>query len=547
MDQLKSFSDININIEKNYIQMSALVTDQFRILNASNFIDSVQDSSNSYYVFVGLSNPGPVSGSSPAAYGFGRDSNWNTTPPNPTDNINYVNHYETTALFGKKITSANIRRVIRRVDWINGTKYEMYRPDYSVITPSPITGAMRLYDANYYVMNSEYKVYICIDNGSSGINTTGNASQDEPTFTDLEPSTAGESGDGYLWKYLYTVSPSDIIKFDSIEYITVPNDWDTTTNAQITAIRENGDSTLNNNQIKKVYIQNRGLGYTLASGQSCNIIGDGSGATVTIDVDSSGRITDTTVTSGGKNYTYGMVDLGTTTNRAEYAQLIPIIPPSKGHGFNVYSELGADKILIYARFDDSTKDFPVDSKFAQVGILKNPTVYDSTGINTSRFAATEFSSVYALKLSGTPSGSISVGDKIQQSVTGGTAIAYVASYDSETKVLKYFRDRSLYFNPSTYDQTDYIGISTSGKVLDFNSTNQISKVGGGFNASIDNTFNDNKVTISNKIINLGVTFTEGLATPEINNKSGDIIYIDNRPIVTRSSRQKEDVKIILEF
>jgi hypothetical protein len=527
--------------------MSALVTDQFRILNASNFIDSVQDSTNSYYVFVGLSNPGPVSGSSPAAYGFGRDSNWNTTPPNPTDNIDYLNHYESTALFGKKITSANIRRVIRKIDWVEGTKYEMYRPDYSVVNPSPITGAMRLYDANYYVINSDYRVYICIDNGSSGINTTGNSSQDQPTFTDLEPSRAGESGDGYIWKYLYTVSPSDIIKFDSIEYITVPNDWQTTTDSQINAVRENGDSTLNDNQLKKVYIQNRGLGYTLTSGKTCNIIGDGSGATVSLDVDTSGRITDATVTSGGKNYTYALVDLGTTGNPGIYAQLIPIIPPSKGHGFDVYRELGADKVLIYARFDDSTKDFPVDTKFSQVGILKNPTVYDSTGINTSKFTSSEFSAVYAMKFGGTPTGSISVGDKIQQSVTGGTAVGYVASYDSETKVLKYYQDRSLYFNPTTYNQTDYVGLSTSGKVLQFNSSNQVSKVGGGFNASVDSSFIGITTTISNKIINLGVQFTNGLANPEINNKSGDIIYIDNRPIVTRSSRQKEDVKIILEF
>jgi hypothetical protein len=266
--------------------MSALVTDQFRILNAKNFIDSVQDSSNSYYVFLGLSNPSDN-------IGFGRSSTWNANPPDPTDSIDYVNHYESTLLFGKKITSANIRRVVRRVDWARGTKYEMYRQDYSANTPSPITGSMRLYDVNYYVMNSDYRVYICVDNGSSGINTTGNASQDEPTFTDLEPSKAGESGDGYLWKYLYSVSPSDIIKFDSIEYITVPNDWETSTDAQITAVRQNGDCTLNDNQIKKVYIKNRGFDYSLATGQSCKILGDGSGANVVVDVDSSGRITNT--------------------------------------------------------------------------------------------------------------------------------------------------------------------------------------------------------------------------------------------------------------
>ena len=50
-------------------------------------------------------------------------------------------------------------------------------------------------------MNEDYRVYICIENGSSGTNLKGNVSLDEPTFTDLEPSRAGDSGDGYIWKY----------------------------------------------------------------------------------------------------------------------------------------------------------------------------------------------------------------------------------------------------------------------------------------------------------------------------------------------------------
>ena len=44
--------------------MAAIVTDQFRIFNTNNFISSVDDTSNSYYVFLGLPNP--------AAVGFGR-------------------------------------------------------------------------------------------------------------------------------------------------------------------------------------------------------------------------------------------------------------------------------------------------------------------------------------------------------------------------------------------------------------------------------------------------------------------------------------------
>ena len=115
-----------------------------------------------------------------------------------------------------------------------------------------MSNASRLYDANYYVINSDFRVYICIENGSSGDNPKGNVSQDEPTFTDLEPSRAGDSGDGYIWKYLFTISPSDIIKFDSTEYITVPNEWSTSTDAQIRSIREAANSDVNENQIKTV-------------------------------------------------------------------------------------------------------------------------------------------------------------------------------------------------------------------------------------------------------------------------------------------------------
>lgn len=519
--------------------MSALVTDQFRILNATNFIESVKNSSNSYYVFVGLPNP--------TVAGYGRTTTWNSNTPNPTDNVDYLNHYESTILFGKKVTSANIKRVIRKINWVSGQKYEMYRSDYSVINPSPTTNSLRLYDANYYVINSDYRVYICISNGSSGSNPKGNASQFEPTFTDLEPSTFS---DGYTWKYLYTVSPSDIIKFDSTEYITVPNDWDTTNDTQISAVRDNGNSVLNQNQIKKVYIQNSGSGYS-AGTKPCNLVGDGSGGTVSITVDSDTKITDVTVTSGGKNYTFALVDLGTTSNPGTYAELIPVIPPSKGHGFDIYKELGADKVLVYARFDDSTKDFPIDTKFSQVGIIKNPTIYDSTGITTTVYTQNEFSSVYAMRFVGDINGTPTIGEKIKQTVTNGTAYGYVVSYDSETKVLKYIQDRSLYYGGGGYSShTDFVGMSsffsTTSGLLGFEYNKQVTNISGTFSATIG-SFTGITTTISNKIVNLGVQFNNGLATPEINTKSGDIIYIDNRPLVERNSRQKEDIKIILEF
>ena len=519
--------------------MAAIVTDQFRILNANNFVETVDNSANSYYVVVGLTNP-----TSPSV-GFGRSTTWNTNTPSPEDSFNYINHTGDTQVFGKKVTSDNIRRLITRRNWTQGTRYEMFRHDYSISNPSPVTSSSRLYDSSYYVMNKNFDVYVCIDNGSSGISTTGNASQDEPLFTDLEPTRAGESGDGYIWKYLFTVPPSDIIKFDSTEYISVPGDWPTSTTTQIQSVRENGDSTVNNNQIKKVYIDQQGFGYTQnQTGKELDIIGDGTGAKVVIDTDSEGKITKTSVSSGGQGYTYGMVDLGTLGTPSTRAKLIPIIPPSRGHGFDLYKELGTDKLLVYARFDDSTKDFPTDTKFSQISIIKNPTSIGST----STFTANQFSSVNAIKVI-SPTGTPVIGEKLEQSVTGGTALGYIVSYDTDTNVVKYYQDRSLFFNQTTGDQTDYVGVTTNSKVLDFvSSADKISAPTSGFSASVDTNFSGISTNPSgNKVISLGVNFESGIASPEINKGSGEVVYLDNRPLITRNSRQKEDIKIILEF
>ena len=517
--------------------MSAIVTDQFRILNASNFVDSIE--SNSYYITLGLANP--------VAAGYGRTSDWNTNPPSPTDNLSYASHTGDTVLFGKKITSANVRRIVRRIDWSSGTKYEIYRSDYSVSNPAPITNAARLYDANYYVMNEDYRVYICIENGSSGSNPKGNVSQDQPKFTDLEPSRAGDSGDGYIWKYLFTISPSDIIKFDSTDYITVPNDWATSNDAQIRAMRESGDSVNNDNQIKTVYIENAGSNYANGLGQEMSIIGDGTGGKVRVDVEG-GKITNTVVTSGGKNYSYALVDLGSinSSTTATPAKLVPVIPPSRGHGYDIYKELGTDRVLVYARFDDSTKDFPVDTSFAQVSIIKNPTAVGTS--NT--FTDNNFTGLSAFKLTGI-TGTPKVGEKIEQLVQSGTAKAfgYVASFDTETKVLKYFTDRSLFYNQTTKDEQDYTGISTNGRPYAFeSSSNLITGQSSSFTGSIDTAFSGISTNPTGiKQINLGVSFTAGMAVPEINKGSGEVIYLDNRASIARNARQKEDIKVILEF
>ena len=54
-----------------------------------------------------------------------------------------------------------------------GTTYEMYRHDYNIYNLTPITSQGSLYDANYYVVNEDLKVYICLQNGSDPENPKG--------------------------------------------------------------------------------------------------------------------------------------------------------------------------------------------------------------------------------------------------------------------------------------------------------------------------------------------------------------------------------------
>ena len=179
--------------------MSAIITDQFRILNSSNLVSSIGSSLFSYYSFVGLTNASEYK------------SDWDSSPQPPIDSFDYQNDIWDTIIGLKKINSGDVRQVIRKITWTSGTTYDMYRNDVSRDKRSVPSNQSSIYSANYYVVNSDFNVYICLYNGIDPENTEGRPSLDEPTFTDLEPRSAGTSGDGYIWKYLYTIKPSDVV------------------------------------------------------------------------------------------------------------------------------------------------------------------------------------------------------------------------------------------------------------------------------------------------------------------------------------------------
>ena len=517
--------------------MAAIITDQIRILNAKNFVAGVTSTANAYYSFIGLPNPTDV------------QSDWDSDPPSPKDNFDEENSYWDTMVALKKINSSDARRVVPRRKWTSGTTYDMYRSDYSRTNTAAVSGATNLYAATYFVMNSDYRVYECLRNGIDPDNPNGKPSLDEPTFTDLEPRSAGTSGDGYLWKYLYTIKPSDIVKFESTDYIPVPADWETSTDNA--AVRTNAVD----GSIKVVLISNAGVGIGTADAvyTKVPIKGNGSGAECTITIDSSSQVSDVTVSSQGSGYTYGSVDLvaGGVPTGTTRPVLDVIMPPSGGLGSNIYRELGAYNVLLYSRIenDNENPDFVTGNQIARVGVVCNPQAFDSTSL----LSVDKATACGALRLAGAgySSATFTADSYVTQTIGSGlTAAGRVVSYDQTTGVLKYWQDKALAgFNTvgTAVTEPKYgfnLNAFTSSPETDGSLTIVPST---GSNLAIDTSFTGVSTVINSRTYYLGQEFTNGIGNPEVKKYSGNIIYVDNRPSITRSSTQKEDIKIILQF
>ena len=517
--------------------MAAIITDQIRILNAKNFVAGVTSTANAYYSFIGLPNPTEV------------QSDWDTDPPSPKDNFEEEDSYWDTMVALKKINASDVRQVVPRRKWSSGTTYDMYRNDYSRTNTAAVSGATNLYAATYFVLNTDYRVYECLQNGTDPDNPNGRPSLDEPTFTDLEPRSAGTSGDGYIWKYLYTIKPSDIVKFESTDYIPVPADWDT--NSDDAAVRDNAVD----GSIKIVTISNAGVGIGTADAvyTKVPIKGNGSGAECTVTINSSSQVSDVTVSTQGSGYTYGSVDLvagGVPTGTTRPVLDVVISPPG-GHGKNIYRELGAYNVLLYSRIenDNENPDFVTGNQIARVGLVCNPQAFDSTAL----LSVDKATASGALRLSGAgySSATFTADAYFTQTVaTGSTAVARVVNYNQTTGVLKYWQDRDL-----AGFTTAGIGVTQPPYGFKLNAFTSTPETGGsltivpstGSNLAIDTSFTGVSTVINSRTYYLGQEFTNGIGNPEAKKYSGNIIYVDNRPSITRSSTQKEDIKIILQF
>ena len=600
--------------------MPNLVTNKFKIHNAEQFIESLSETSATYlYLFIG------------------KVEAWDdeTDAPGPTDSVaNSSFDYWRSMISAKKLSSADVSHIIPRVNWQTSTSYTAYSHKNN-----------DQFANNFYVVTDDLNVYKCIQNNvANGVSTI------KPSGT---ASGVIELDDGYKWKFMYTISPQDVLKFTTSDYIPVKrvgnlNDGSAQYTIEQTAI-DGGIDVINRTSNGNFFIEisssptdstgnesrdfvvgevitgqtsgNKGTvisftssGNTLSYSPDANslfvnnevLVGNTSGAYATISQDvvstykftenifasvtnttvlqlstdanttaddvyvgstifiannagrgeqstisaydatlrrvtvanaftvspntSSGYIIGPTITiSGdgtestaravgnstfgvkevivnnkGKNYTTASVSISANSSHGTGATADVIINPVGGHGYNAIEELGGNRVMIDSRITGNESGFfTTENEFRQVGLVRVPL----QTANANAFFTSDLADQST---------------KITLSAVAGQ-----------------FRADEIVF------QGDTLSTSTAnGVVIDFLNNNKLRL------NRVQGTFVSNSTVSSVTGANSGATATivaNGVANADMKAYSGDILYIENRTSVTRSTNQIEDFKIVLEF
>jgi len=488
--------------------MPAIITNKFRVLNSSKFYNSFTDATPVVY-YLGIGRPQTWT---TLTRGDGRTVNEgsDTSPITPADSIADEFYTYDDLLAVKKIAGSDVSYVIPRRNWTTGTVYDYYRSDYGNYITGTTTqltsnsGASNLFDSTFYVLSSTNNVYKCLDNNN------GAASTIEPTGTSTIIST---TGDGYKWKYMYTLSGSQQVNFLSTDFMAVSTD------GTVSAAAVDG-------AINVVKIKTPGTGGTNGAFTGIPIRGDGSSGTVTITI-SAGAVTNVTVTNAGTDYTFGYITLADINsagaNTLTGTELDCMIEPKGGHGFDAVKELGGFYVMLNINLQgaetSNTGDFTVDNDFRKVVLIKDP---KSNGSPTT---ATTLRATHAVQFAASPTpGTFQIDEKITQTTTG--AVGQVVDWDATNRILYYIQTR--FTNQ---------GIDSNGNRTPFSGVNVIT----GATSSATGTPSTTTGTVNN------VSLTSGYSLSEIDAQSGDVLYTENRSPITRASDQTENIKLIVEF
>ena len=374
------------------------------------------------------------------------------------------------------MTGNEVKHVVPRFNWTANTVYQAYddcQCSLQQFTPNN----------NFYMVTTNWNVYKCLNN-SSNSNSTIMPTQ---VYTDR----AIEESDGYVWKFMYTLTAEEKLRFLTTSFMPVKTITEND-NSQQWLVQENSID----GAIHVINVTNGGSGYT-ANDVVVSITGDGFYANAFAVLNTSSNTVQSIVVDNlGYGYTYANVALLSAKGTGASARAI--ISPEGGHGSDPLTELGGAYLIFNVQIKDTESGIlTTHNDYRQISLIEDPRLFGVTSLSS----IPAFSQLTVLTLN-------------------GTSVEYVE------------------------DEVVYQGASLAssffkGHVVEWDSGNNIIKLS-----------NTDGIPTKDLLIGANTTaarFVASITNPTLQPRTGNLLYTDNMTAIQRADDQAEDYKIVLNF
>lgn len=485
---------------------------------------------------------------------IGKVTNYSTAgTPDPVANTVETVYYTVprSLIAAKRVYSSDVTLVVDRKDWSNNTVFDEYH-----------SNTVNLHGNNdFYVYTSNRDVYKVINNNFGASSTV------EPTGT---TTTLITTSDGYVWKYMYSVSSADENKFVSNTYIPVQtlqsDDSSQQYDVQQAAVK---------GAITSIRIANTGAGYIQTTGNVISAPANNQVTLNSLDVSSSSNLYDNSaifISSGtgsgqlreiqgwnGVSYTVTTKSDFTinpdSTSKFHIAPFVKI--DGNGSAAQAYANVVSGKIQNITMVTDG-KDY----SYANVELIKG----DSA---SGGGAVLEIDYTPQSGHGGDPELELGAKDLMLDvrlfGIGQNTALKFSTNND--------FRMYGLVVDPNltnssnadaiTYDLTTRLNITsaagvwsddekvvgqtsnTYGYLVGFQGTNVGNTAGTVSLVSTSGDFISGEV-IKGETSNANGAIS-GITKPDFDAFSGDLIYLRSQEAIERDKDQIENIKVVINF
>lgn len=441
--------------------MYPTTTIDLKVLAAQRFRDSISLANSNTTIY----------------FTYGKIDAWanEPTPQIANNSVAAKNEFWESMVGGKRIVEGDMYQVIPKYEWNYGTVYTAY---------DELNADLYNEGVKFYILNSQSSVYKCLSNNGAA------NSFNEPTTT--ATNTTIQTADGYIWKYMYTLTDAEKRRFMTTKFMPVK-----TLSSDNGSLQWDVQQAAVDGAIHNIVITHHGNNYTNVSNLVVSVTGDGSGASATATINTAtNTINAIFMTSIGTGYSKANVTI--TGGGGGNAAARAIISPPGGHGKDALYELGGHYLMFNPRLENVESGLlPAVNNFRQVGMILNPYLRNTTNVSSNL----AFSQTTDLTVSGTS-----------------------ADYISDEWV---------------YQGASLTSATFKGKVVSWSPTTGLIRL-----TEVDGTPSTESLIGANSIASRFVTSVD---YPELEQDSGRVLYINNITPITRNLGQTEDFKIVIKF